>query len=423
MRERQNVTTMTTLVCPLGMVCALLGMRAPLLLADFYDSFHDGAYCQDPNDPNRFDPNLWDIDNPHWTIYEISGDTFQADASAGELHLLVSESLWPAAMIAADVGSGDLDPNTSPTVWNDSLPHYIVARVRYDPAYVDPNENRGMVGVFVHGDMIQVRGYLLRYDLFRVPNKPGRITLVSPAPLGWCEMSFAPVARLDEPNGFWLCLQFESDGAAGDPNGKFLKAACWDGGKFDWDGLWQVTANLGDANTLDEPPDQYLSQGRCGVMTWSDIYYGNGFPAEASYDDVEARTGTFSNLSHTLSLRISGDSRGKVTIEPDLVDAAGQPNDPNDPNALRRYTTGTEIVLVADAFEGRGFKGWTIYDPNFAPGDANHAFLDSNAILYLTMDADYVIKATFTCSGSGQVPLLAVTLLVIALTFARRRYA
>jgi hypothetical protein len=403
----------STFVHWLAAACALYGIPAPAVLADFYDAFHDGTYCQDPNDPCSIDPNLWDVDNPHWSIHELLGAKFDADASGRELYLSVSGRVLPDAYVAASVDSGDGDPNTSPAIWNDALSHYIVGRVRYEPNYTDPNDNRGMAGLMLHTDTDAWHGYLLAYDLFRVPTKVGRITLISMGPVGWNRMLDAEVAHLDEPNGFWLAMQFESNGVAGDPNGKFLHAACWDGDKFDWNGLWQVSVNLGDANGLNEPPLIYTPAGRCGVMVWSHRIYGNGFPAEASFDDLEARTGTFTKTSHTLELSVKGQKYGSVTVDPDLIDA----------NALRRYTAGTEIALLAEPAEGGTFAAWTVYDPNYPPGDASHAVKDTNAAIYLAMNGDYVVRARFACSHDNVLTPLSAVLLILGIVVAVRSRA
>jgi uncharacterized protein (TIGR03382 family) len=140
---------------------------------------------------------------------------------------------------------------------------------------------------------------------------------------------------------------------------------------------------------------------------------------------MEVRSGMFTNVSQTLSLTVKNGDYGTVTIDPDLLDDETNidPNEydpPIDPDELRRYTDGTEIVLVAEAIEGKSFRTWKIYDPNH-PGDANYVESDNNAVLYLTMNADYQVEAIFKCSSStGPVLLLAVGLLGM-LALVRRR--
>ncbi len=98
-------------------------------------------------------------------------------------------------------------------------------------------------------------------------------------------------------------------------------------------------------------------------------------------------------------------------------------NDPNvmaDPNALRRYTDGTEIVLVGMPVEGKSFKQWKIYDPNH-PGDSSYVSVDTNAVLYLTMDGDYEIEAIFKCGSGEMLPPIGMVLLVLAMGVVVRR--
>ena len=68
--------------------------------------------------------------------------------------------------------------------------------------------------------------------------------------------------------------------------------------------------------------------------------------------------------------------------------------------------------------EGKAFKMWKIFDPNH-PGDANYVTQDSNAALYLTMDADYEIQAVFKC-GSSAGPVLPMILVMLGLLAVSR---
>lgn len=148
-----------------------------------------------------------------------------------------------------------------------------------------------------------------------------------------------------------------------------------------------------------------------------------GPPCDVSFDEIEIRTGTFTNVSHSLSLTVKKQDRGTVTIEPDLLDdpnnASTDPNVPTDPNEPRRYTDGTEIVLLATPVEGKSFKAWKIFDPNH-PGDTNYVVQDSNTVLYLTMDTDHEVQAVFKCA-SGIETLLPMVLGVLGLFALARR--
>ncbi|MBN1342963.1 MAG: hypothetical protein JXQ73_09805, partial [Phycisphaerae bacterium] len=127
-----------------------------------------------------------------------------------------------------------------------------------------------------------------------------------------------------------------------------------------------------------------------------------GLLGESAFDNIEARTGVFDPDPVHLDLSIINSQYGTVTIDPDLAD----PNDPNTANdRLLRYTTGTEVVLVAEPVPSKSFNRWLVFDPNY-PGDANYAAVeDSNLVLYLTMDEDKSVEASFKC-GSSLPPLM-----------------
>ena len=98
------------------------------------------------------------------------------------------------------------------------------------------------------------------------------------------------------------------------------------------------------------------------------------------------------------------------------------PNVPTDPNELRRYTDGTEIVMVGTPAEGKLFRVWKIYDPNY-PGDANYITEDSNTVLYLTMDGDYAIEAIFKCGSAEMLPPVGIVLVALTVGFVIRKAA
>ncbi len=82
--------------------------------------------------------------------------------------------------------------------------------------------------------------------------------------------------------------------------------------------------------------------------------------------------------------------------------------DPNDASLPFAYEPGTLVSLTAEAAEGKSFRRWEIYDPNY-PGDPNYVLHDSNNPLTFIMDQDREVLAKFKC-GSG-MPLLAVVML------------
>jgi hypothetical protein len=89
---------------------------------------------------------------------------------------------------------------------------------------------------------------------------------------------------------------------------------------------------------------------------------------------------------------------------------------------LRRYTDGTEVALVAEAAPDRGWKKWKIWDdPNHYP-DSNYVIEDTNTVIYLTMNTDYVLEAVFSCSASSSVlPPIALVLLALVAGVSIRR--
>jgi len=114
------------------------------LFADFYDNFDDGHYWQDANDepfdmgvgvwpwwnsPDP-DPGSWDANNPHQKIFAVMCQNGAADASDGWLRLYAQQYFGNDYLIGAMATDGDLDPNTSATYFDDSAPHYILAKMK-----------------------------------------------------------------------------------------------------------------------------------------------------------------------------------------------------------------------------------------------------------------------------------------------------
>ncbi|MBN1346653.1 MAG: hypothetical protein JXQ73_28440 [Phycisphaerae bacterium] len=106
---------------------------------------------------------------------------------------------------------------------------------------------------------------------------------------------------------------------------------------------------------------------------------------------------------YDLSLSLVNPQYGSVAVEPNLP---GHP-------------AGSVVVLTAEPIEGKSFNRWVIFDPNY-PGDANFGTIDSNLVLYLTMDEDKSVEAAFKC-GSGMPPFVAMSLLALAVGVVIRR--
>lgn len=414
----------------LELACAVCLLGPAVLVADFYDCFNDGAYYdpnywEDPCDWGTFDPNYWDIDNPCWGFYEGLGNPYEAIVDNGCLRIWSDVYLFPWTVVLAGVDDHNYDPDVSKTYWDDAVTHYVLTQVKNTNEEPDPERGRALL--VLHASELTWLAYEFQYGFMDYGSGTTLIGLSLIDGFDWKNIAFVHgMSKLDEIGGFWMLFQFESDGVTGDPNGKFLRATCWNGGKYDWNGTWLLTADLGgDPNNFVDPraADSYQSKGRTALGIWSDTIYEAGPPCDVSFDNIEIRTGAFTNLSRTLSLTIKTADKGTVTIDPDLLDdpnhASMDPNVATDPNELRRYTDGTEIVLVAYPAEGRSFKAWKLFDPNH-PGDANYITQDSNTVLYLTMDADYEVQAVFKC-GSGSAPLLPAILCALGLLGLERR--
>ncbi len=391
-----------------GALLVFLVLSCATALADYYDNFDDGQYCQDPNDPDLFDPNQWDIDNPHWTIEEVLGDTFLADASDGWLRLYAS-SAWDMYMfIAAGAHDEDLDPNTSATYFDDSAPHYVMARVKVS----DPNTGESML--FIHGDPVTWTTYCasLEHDdnAFRCVWLNG---------LDRIRLGRVDLPHLDETNGFWVVAQLDADG---DPNHSYFRMAAWNGGKYDWDGVWRPDKHI--LTTWDPNTYEYWGEGLSGVAEMQGPQAGDGDAADAKFDNVEIRWGTFTNTYRTLTIKMKDCC--DLNIEPDIL-ADSNNIDPNnynpvvDPDNLRRYTNGTAVVLDAVVPCGnKSFKKWTVKGPNDSGDPLYQIVVDTNEVVYLTMDGDYLVKATCKCGGGGMAPPMLSLLTLGALALLRR---
>jgi len=421
----------------LGIACAVCLAIPNVALSDFYDSFNDGWYERDPNDP-RYDANdpywtdpnnavLFDIDNPDWNVYVPLGTAAAVTAQEGWLRLWGADTFSPWALTVAYVDDGDLDPETSVTYWDDTTTHYILARIKN---FDDPNTHRGRATLFLNvNEFTWTGGYEVTYEFYKSPNRLWGIDCVTG--MWWTGITHKYVTPMaGESTGFWMLFQFKSDGNGGDPNGKYLQATCWDGDKYAWDGTWVDNVHLAaDPNTWYDPNAALFYDdigGRTAIASYGDIYWHgpNGYPSDVGFDGIEMRTGAFDpNNPRMLNLTVSNSHMGTIKIDPDILADCNNvdPNlwDPTDYSAPRRYTDGTTVVLTAEPLSGKSLKQWTIYDPNH-PGDANYTVQDTNTVLYLTMDADWEIEAKFKCGG-GVPPFIAMTLLALALGVVLRR--
>lgn len=459
---------------------ALVLCTAPATMADFYDNFDDGWWERDPNDPrydandpNWTDPNIFDIDNPDWTLYEVAGDTFIPSIVAGPdgaqwLRLFSETVLYQFSFYAAvpsiAANDPDPDPNTNPAYWDDTTSHYILVKTANSGQYPDPSQDRGISVLFMHTSVLYWTTFWFIYE--HGDDWPGRGAWVALETLNGTDShgltgsdhlpgyaqgtwSYPPDSNdmwedpnfMNERDGFWMLLQFQSNGVTGDPNGKYMVAACWNGGKYDWN-LSQGPPPTGPAGLLEADlgsisesqnwwPEWYWTGGLVGCASHATTEFGT--PGDVAFDHIEARIGVF-DLSDTspstLSLTVKKASKGTITIDPDILRAeildANDPGyqadaDPNDISAVRAYTPGTEVVLVATPTSGNSFKEWKIYDPNH-PGDNAYAVKDTNSTLYLTMvDGDWQVEAAFKCGSSEALMPLGVVLLALVVGVVIRR--
>ncbi len=426
--------------------------------SDYFDDFSDGTFVEPDG--------VFDLDDPAWTEREVTSSQKLVGVDENRLRITALNTLFPFVFHGVSV---EEEPNES--LFNNTQAHYMLVNVRSHDENWDPNN--GMAGVWMHGDFV---GGWTAYD-FEYQLNSGWISISTYSGFTWLGMvtkqryhSGYPWSMVDpnspyDPNDpnhtanpkayiwpkdaripFWMLLQFDPNGTnhntslpnnPSDPNCHWLRAACWTGDKYAWTGVWTLQANcvgsmLGKNVTdpiggdfMFDPAlhmDYYLHQsGYNSVAAFSGgeskqpetAYYC----CDASYDDVEARNGYFSNSGRTLTVTINNPSRGTVAIHPNVLLDPNQ--DPNDSSFVRRYTDGTPVVLTATPVSGKAFDAWTIYDPNY-PGDVNHAVTDTNTTLFLTMNGNYEVEAAFKC-GSGLPPFIAGVLLVMGLGIVIRR--
>lgn len=139
-----------------------------------------------------------------------------------------------------------------------------------------------------------------------------------------------------------------------------------------------------------------------GNMPGAPFTSSDGALSKRPYVEVISAT------TYGLTVVVNKPEYGHVELDP-------EPNDANDP----RYSAGTPVTLTAVPIEGKGFRRWEIYDPNY-PGDNNYAAFDTNTVTTVVMDSDLVVQAKFKC-GSDVEPFLPAMFGMLAL-LARRRF-
>lgn len=364
--------------------------------------YYTGYYHPDDPNPNK----RYSYNDPN---YDPNYDDPNDDKGRAMILMHADEAIWTGLVFAIDF---DSQTGTNPS---DEWPHSYHANLQafnfsgippsaiFRRIWIEPNDTRWSTYPnlpYGYNGCPHVRPDNETINPYNGPNFAGQNIDI------W------------ERTGFWMLLQFEQDPnyASGDPNGKFLRGAIWHGDKYAWDGKYIMEGELSTSGASGWSEDWYFPEGGAFVLASSDDDWTNGFPADVAYDNFEVRTGVFTNQARQLLLKLNAAGRGTVDVDPALLD----PNDPNtDLERLYRYTDGTEVVLVATPAEERSFKQWVIYDPNY-PGDFDHATIDTNTVLQLTMDQDHEIRAEFNC-GSGVPPFVAMSLLALGAGCMLRR--
>jgi len=149
------------------------------------------------------------------------------------------------------------------------------------------------------------------------------------------------------------------------------------------------------------------------ISTWiDDLSFDDGTPYPGPLSLRSSDVSVFHNAQggpcYTLTLTVVKPNYGHIDVVPNYP----------------CYTPGTAVTLTAFPNANKKFKKYRIWDPNF-PGDNNYAFDDTNLVINLTMDNDYVVKAWFKCGGgpTGPLPLLVLTCGILGVAAHRRRRA
>ena len=423
----------STLTAVLACVVCLGGT----LFADYYENFNDGHYWADPND-EPFDPgigvwpyyntppydaNVYDIDNPQWSMFGVMGQNYQADASDGWLRLYAQVWFGDDYFIGAVLDDGDVDANTSTAYFDDSAPHYILSKIKvWDP-------DKGQLAVILHADAAEWTCYGADLELMWEdgdPNDPNNDPNIHNEFMA-CHMNstewngrrgdiqFRP--ELETGTGIWMICQWDGDG---DPNHSYIRVSVWNGDKYDgFDPNFNVNRHV--LTAWDPNEYAYWGEGLCGIGNVGS--WAGDFPLDidAKFDQIECRWGMFNGVARTLALGMYHGENGAITsIDPDLLADPNNihPNDYDpvpDLNDLRRYTDGTLVCLTAEPLPGKTFLKWKIMD-----NGGETVGEDTNQVMYLTMDQDYQVEAQFKC-GSSVPPFVAMTLLALAAGVVIRR--
>ncbi|MBN1342943.1 MAG: hypothetical protein JXQ73_09705 [Phycisphaerae bacterium] len=195
-------------------IACVCGVACPAL-ADFHDCFGDLQYCQDANDPNSYDPNAWDLDNPQWWTEVFMATTTSFSAQAGALELGSDSVNLYASSIGAYVDDGDHDANSSDTWFDSAGEFYLLTHVRWarDPNEPnDPNLNgAALSAICVDPNAWGCYGFV--YNPRQGELILGSLTLASAAV---AQLDYAVRGDVDPNDGVWMLLAHAVEGI--DPN-------------------------------------------------------------------------------------------------------------------------------------------------------------------------------------------------------------
>ncbi len=173
-------------------------------------------------------------------------------------------------------------------------------------------------------------------------------------------------------------------------------------------GPW-INQSIPNTDPAFQPPPYYLFQ----VTRTMAYEEPNATTADAALHHQQVSTPLIATVADYepkvgLTLTVVNEPWGTVSLDP-------EPDDPNAP----AFAVGAVVTLTAEPNEGKAFKHWEIYDPNY-PDDVNYAVTDANEAITLVMDTDLHVNAVWMC-GSSAASLLPMAVAVLgALVLTRR---
>lgn len=170
---------------------------------------------------------------------------------------------------------------------------------------------------------------------------------------------------------------------------------------------WSGPFRYWDIQIADAPHLNQTGNGSVQVVLEWQFWVQGDFPLLGTFH-MEGEGG----LPRSLDLVIERPEKGTVEVTPDVLDPVKMP----------KYIDGTVVTLTAIPNpDSKGFLNWKIWDPNF-PGDDNYMVKDTNTVLTLVMDGDYVVEAKFKCGSASAMMPLGIVLLALTAGVVIRRF-